>query len=290
MIMKEGLFRLYLTFILLAFILAAIYAVTYIVPVVPLKVYRVFDAVVLVIALYMVLRILLYLFDRWLTGIDPHTRTTLKFLISIVWYGIMGIAVAAAFGIDVSSVILGSAFISIVLGLAAQTVLSNIIAGIAILVSEPIKVGDRITLATWQFGNVFPTYPPKFFSQDMLINGYTGTVKTIKFMYTTMMDDEGAVVVVPNSIVIQSMVRLYSDTINTTVRYQIGLDVKVQDALKRAGEAVDRCQDVLQKEVLIDETTTTGYVIRVIARCRGNRQDVCRSNILKELLEEFSRK
>jgi len=290
MIMKEGLLRLYLTFITLALVLAAIYAITYIVPVVPVKVYRIFDAVVLVIALYMVLRILFYLFDRWLTSIDPHTRTTLKFMISVVWYGIMGIAVAAAFGIDVSSVILGSAFISIVLGLAAQTVLSNIIAGIAILISEPIKVGDRITLATWQFGNVFPTYPPKFFSQDMLINGYTGTVKTIKFMYTTMIDDEGAVVVVPNSIVIQSLVRLYSETINTTVRYQIGLDVNVQDALKRVSEAVDRCKDVLQKEVLIDETTTTGYVIRIIAKCRGNRQDVCRSNILRELIEEFSRK
>ncbi|MGC8662099.1 MAG: mechanosensitive ion channel family protein [Nitrososphaeria archaeon] len=287
--MKEDLLKLYLTFILLASVLAIIYAVTYIVPVVPVKASSIFNAIALVITLYIALRFLLYLFDRWMGSIDPHTRTTLKFLVSIVWYGIMGIAVAAAFGIDVSSVILGSAFLSIVLGLAAQTVLSNIIAGIAILVSEPVKVGDRITLATWQFGNVFPSYPPKFFSQDMLINGYTGTVRTIKFMYTTLTDDEGAVVVIPNSIVIQSLVRLYSDTIYTTVRYQVNNSINAQDAIRRVNDAVSRCPDVIQKEVLIDEAVTTGYVIKVLAKCKGNRQDLCKSSILNKIIEEFSK-
>ncbi len=287
--MKEGLLKLYLTFILLASVLAIIYAVTYIVPIIPIKAYSIFNAIVLIIILYIALRFLLYLFDRWISGIDPHTRNTLKFLISIVWYGIMGIAVAAAFGIDVSSIILGSAFLSIVLGLASQTVLSNIVAGIAILISEPVKVGDRITIATWQFGNVFPSYPPKFFSQDMLINGYTGTIKTIKFMYTTMADDEGAVVVIPNSIVIQSLVRLYSDTIYTTVRYQVNSNINANDAIRRVNDAVSRCDDVIQKEVLIDETTTTGYVIKVLAKCKGNRQDLCKSNILGKIIEEFSK-
>ncbi|MEM3197847.1 MAG: mechanosensitive ion channel family protein [Conexivisphaerales archaeon] len=287
--MKENLLKLYLTFIFLALVLAIIYAITYIVPVVPIKDYNIFNAIVIVITLYIALRFLLYLFDRWMSGIDPHTRTTLKFLISIVWYGIIGIAVAAAFKIDVSSIILGSAFLSIVLGLAGQTVLSNIFAGIALLVSEPVKVGERITLATWQFGNVFPTYPPKFFSHDMLINGYTGTVKTIKFMYTTMLDDEGAVVVIPNSIVIQSLIRLYTDTIYTTVRYQVNSSINVQDAIRRVNDAAGRCEDVIQKEVLIDETITTGYVIKVIAKCKGNRQDLCKSNILSKIIEEFSK-
>ncbi len=287
--MNESLLKLYLIFIILAAVLAIIYAVTFIVPIVPLRVYNIFNAVVIVIVLYIALRFLLYFFDRWMVKIDQHKRTTLKFLISIVWYGIMGIAVAAAFGIDVSSVILGSAFLSIVLGLAAQTVLSNIIAGIAILLSEPVKVGDRITIDTWQFGNVFPSYPPKFFSQDILLNGFTGTVKTIKFMYTIMADDEGAILEIPNSIVIQSLIRLYSDTIYTTVRYQVNNNIKVDDALHRVNDAVGGCSDVIQKEVLIDETTTTGYVIKVIAKCKGNRQDVCKSNILSKIIEEFSK-
>ena len=287
--MNESLLKLYLTFIILAVVLAIIYAVTYIVPIVPLRVYNIFNAAVIVIVLYIALRFLLYFFDRWMAKIDQHTRTTLKFIISIVWYGIMGIAVAAAFGIDVSSVILGSAFISVVLGLAAQTVLSNVIAGIALLISEPVKIGDRITIDTWQFGNVFPSYPPKFFSQDILLNGFTGIVKNIKFMYTILEDDEGATVEVPNSVVIQSLIRIYSDTIYTTVRYQINSNMSVDDAIRRVNDAVGRCSDVIQKEVLIDETTTTGYVIKVIAKCRGNRQDVCRSDILRKIIEEFSK-
>ncbi len=287
--MNESLLKLYLIFIILAAVLAIIYAVTFIVPIVPLRVYNIFNAVVIVIVLYIALRFLLYFFDRWMVKIDQHKRTTLKFLISIVWYGIMGIAVAAAFGIDVSSVILGSAFLSVVLGLAAQTVLSNIIAGIALLFSEPVKVGDRITIDTWQFGNALPSYPPKFFSQDILLNGFTGIVKNVKFMYTILEDDEGAIVEVPNSIVIQSLIRIYSDIIYTTVRYQVNSSISVGDAISRVNDAVGRCSDVIQKEVLIDETTTTGYVIKVIAKCKGNRQDVCRSNILRKIIEEFSK-
>jgi len=286
--MKEGAFRLYLVFITLAVVLVLVYLITFVVPLVPLNESRLASALILAIALYIALRTIIYLFDRWFRSIDPHSRATFKYLISLVWYGIMGIAIAAALGLDVSSVILGSAFASIVLGLASQTVLSNMVAGIAILTTWPIKVGERITIATWQFGNVFPTYPPKFFSQDLLINGYTGTITSVKFMYTSLMDDEGGEVIVPNSIVIQSLTRKYSGEIYTTVRYQIANGTPVQEALKRIGEAVGRCGDVTEHQVLIDESTTTGYVIKVIAKCKGNRQDLCRSNILNAILMEFS--
>jgi hypothetical protein len=54
--------------------------------------------------------------------------------------------------------------------------------------------------------------------------------------------------------------------------------------------AAARCE--LVEEVLstsIDEVDQTGYVLKVTARCRGNSQGACRSEILREMLRELPR-
>ncbi len=285
---KVSYFKIYAVFILLAFILAVIYVVTSVVPIIPLKYTKVLNAVVVAVVLYLGLRIFIPIFDRAFRIDDPEVKATTRFMISLIWYGIIGLAVAASFGIDVSSVILGSAFASIIVGLAAQTVLSNVLAGLALLVSKPVKIGDRVTIATWQFGSIFPTYPPKFFSQDILINGFTGSILEIKLMYTFISDDENAIIAIPNNIILSSsMFRTYRDKIVTTVRFPVK-NMDVDKAKMKAKDAVDRCQMVLESKVLVDEVYQDSYVLKITALCKGNRQDMCRSEILESMLKEFS--
>ncbi|MGC9211790.1 MAG: mechanosensitive ion channel family protein [Nitrososphaeria archaeon] len=285
---KVSYFKIYAVFILLAFILAVIYVVTSVVPIIPLKYTKVLNAVVVAVVLYLGLRIFIPIFDRAFRIDDPEVKATTRFMISLIWYGIIGLAVAASFGIDVSSVILGSAFASIIVGLAAQTVLSNVLAGLALLVSKPVKIGDRVTIATWQFGSIFPTYPPKFFSQDILINGFTGSILEIKLMYTFISDDENAIIAIPNNIILSSsMFRTYRDKIVTTVRFPVK-NMDVDKAKMKAKNAVDRCQMVLESKVLVDEVYQDSYVLKITALCKGNRQDMCRSEILESMLKEFS--
>jgi len=96
------LIKIYALFIILAFILAVIYVVTSVVPIIPLKYTKVLNAVVIVVVLYIALKIFLPIFDRAIKIDDPKVKATTRFIISLIWYGIIGLAVAASFGVDVS--------------------------------------------------------------------------------------------------------------------------------------------------------------------------------------------
>ncbi len=287
--MQKSLYRLYVSLLLLSFVIAIIYSLTYIVPVIKIEYSVIIEAIVAVALFYVILRFFYFLIDSIMKEAPENAIFTVKQLILIVWLGALGVAIAAIFGVNVSSVILGSAFASIVIGLAAQTVLSNIIAGIALMIARPLRPGERLTVVTWQFGNVFPSYPPKFFSSDYLLNGYTGTVEHIGLFYTLMSDDEHGTIEIPNSVLVQALLRKYSDKITTFVRFQVQPGQDPEEALKRARNAVLRCEDVIgEPDVLIDEAVSGGgFVLRIIALCKGNRQEICRSKILKELLKEF---
>jgi small-conductance mechanosensitive channel len=70
---------------------------------------------------------------------------------------------------------------SIVIGLAAQQTLGNMIAGFALLLYRPIKVGDRVQLVTPR-GLV------------------TATIDSLSLGHTLLLDDENNQIIVPNSI------------------------------------------------------------------------------------------
>jgi small-conductance mechanosensitive channel len=69
---------------------------------------------------------------------------------------------------------------SIVIALAAQNTLSNLIAGFALLLYRPFRIGDRIQLMT-----------PR--------GVMTATIETLSLGYTLLRDDEGNQIIVPNS-------------------------------------------------------------------------------------------
>ena len=90
---------------------------------------------------------------------------------------------AVAGGLLASSAVLG-----LVIGLAAQRTLSNFVAGVMIGLSQPVRLGDRVTVAEGQ-----------------------GVVEEIGLVYTRIRQDDRPRLVIPNE-------RLASDTIkNSTI-------------------------------------------------------------------------
>ena len=86
------------------------------------------------------------------------------------------------------SILASSAVIALVLGLAAQSTLSNFIAGIMIAFAQPLRLGDSVSVA-----------------------GASGTVEEIGLTYTVIRAGDGARYYVPNA-------KLASDTIrNATI-------------------------------------------------------------------------
>ncbi len=79
---------------------------------------------------------------------------------------------------------------SIVLGLAAQNTLGNIISGISILLYRPIRLGDEI--------KVYASAGDE-----------TGEVKSITLGYTTMIMAGGEKIIVPNSVLASTVIVNY---------------------------------------------------------------------------------
>lgn len=125
---------------------------------------------------------------------DKHNhvdRMAVKFFAKLFRYCVYALAFAAYAHFVPALSSLGTAsltsisVITIVVGLAAQNTLGNLVAGIALLLYRPFKLGDRL--------------------QVMAPTGVeTGTVENLTLGYTLLRTDDNRRVVVPNSLMASS--------------------------------------------------------------------------------------
>ena len=77
--------------------------------------------------------------------------------------------------------------VSIVIGLAAQSTLGNLIAGFSLLLYRPFRDGERVQLTT---------------PRGLM----TATIQSLTLGYTLLKDDEGSEIIVPNSVMASAVV------------------------------------------------------------------------------------
>jgi small-conductance mechanosensitive channel len=207
------------------------------------------------------------------------------------YIGYIGLAFVALglVGVTGTELLAGGTFTGLVLGLASQQTLSNVFAGLMILTSRPFLVGNRITVSTWQWGFELPSYPPKYFSDNLLIPGYTGVVEDIRLNYTTIRLDEGIRVKVPNSIVIQASVVDHNTSERVVrVRYDVAKPVDTAALASRLHDVVARNANVSKPEtvaVYFENITPTDVIVVVEALCKGAYEAPARSSILLDIEE-----
>ena len=164
------------------------------------------------------------LVDRRLSrrSLDPAAATRYRVLrrtIStvIVVVGVLSaLLTVPAVRVVAGGVLASTAILGLIIGLAAQKTLSNFVAGILIAVSQPVRLGDLIT-----------------------IGGHSGRVEEIGLTYTFIRLPDGARLVVPND-------ALASDTIrNSTIRsVDTVAEIKVQVPLAQdVAAAVDALRE-----------------------------------------------
>lgn len=132
-------------------------------------------------------------------GISSRSHAARLFLNILVAVAAMLVLFSLA-GVSAESLFLGSAFAGIVLGLAAQTVLSNVFAGLLIVLADPYRPGDRVSFVTSSYGALAPSYP-----HEMMYPGYSGTIRDVGLVYTVIELDTGGVAKFPNSIAITAL-------------------------------------------------------------------------------------
>ncbi len=166
------------------------------------------------------------LLARSLTSLPPRHRTIASFAIRLLLYFGITLAVFAGLGIGLSSFLFGGAFLTVVLGLAGQSMLSNLFGGIWLVLFQPFQVSDSISFVTWQYPVLMPSFP-----HEILKPTYSGRVIDINLMYTTIVTDDGERLVLPNGILAQAAIinRSRSGARKVTVRFDAPLDLSPND-------------------------------------------------------------
>src|SRR6476661_806911 len=116
--------------------------------------------------------------------LDPGTAGTVGFLIRLVFVGLAIIVALRVAGLDPRTLAVGGAFTAVIVGLAAQQTLGNVIAGVVLLSARPFRVGDRVRL---QGGG--------------LAGQAEGIVSELGLLYTTFAHGDDHMLV-PNSVVL----------------------------------------------------------------------------------------
>jgi small conductance mechanosensitive channel len=173
-----------------------------------------------------------------------------------------------------TALLAGASVASVVIGLAAQSTLGNLVAGIAITIYRPFRLGDTLQVAT-------PT------GTDI------GTVELISLGYTTLRAAAGHLIVLPNSSAAsQVLINLNATYAPWPVTLTIRLNRKtdLEQARKLAQSVAADCAG--EKSVIgcfltkMDAASIT-LELRLVAADAGGR-DVLRSKLLVKLAEGFS--
>jgi small-conductance mechanosensitive channel len=241
---------------------------------------------ILIVAGYLVIRIISRIISKYgKSELETTHVVALKNLFQITATIVLALAVAFALGINITSALVGAGFLGIVLGLAAQTVLGNVFAGITLLVSKQFKVGDRLTVNSGNYGYIAQSYP-----HDGLIPGYTGVVTDIGLTHTIMLGDDNVPMTFPNSALIQSMIFNHSLVKKRTVRIRMDVhrDIPLdqfRDAMTQAlkdNPIIDGSLPIEINPLIISEDT---YNVAITAWMKGTLEEPGKAVLINKAIE-----
>ena len=119
---------------------------------------------------------------------DAGTAGTVGFILRLLLLVVAVVAALRIAGLTPRTVAVGGAVTAVVIGLAAQSTVGNVFAGLLLLSVQPFRVGDRVRL---QAGNLAGTIE--------------GTVSQLGLLYVTLTHGED-VILVPNNTVMTSAI------------------------------------------------------------------------------------
>ncbi len=272
--------------ILLIAMLTVMFLATTFFGVIPANISLLLKAVIVGILVYALVRIASAIIERHMLRYTTKGRSKpIIFLVNLIGYFILALAVAAALGINDSSVLLSGTLISLVLGLAAQTVLANTFGGLFLIFAKPFKVGERVVISTWQYGMLIAAYAPKYLSRDEIRPSYSGKIVDISLNYTVIEEDSGAITRIPNGIIVQAAITNVNDYISTKIRYEIPKSISFRTLSKRIENAVSGLDGLSGRPTIsIDEATMNTYMIIITASVLSTSEREIRSRMLESVM------
>lgn len=150
---------------------------------------------------------------------DPGTAGTVGFLLRLLTIVVFTIVALRIAGIRPQTLLVAGSFTAVVVGLAAQQTLGNLIAGTVLLSARPFRVGELVRL---QAGGV--------------AGQVEGVVSSLGLLYTTLARGEDRIMV-PNSVVLSAAVVPLREPASVDLRARLDKEMKptaVQSLLEEA--------------------------------------------------------
>jgi small conductance mechanosensitive channel len=231
-------------------------------PTVEANVWSVLNFFTGLVATYLAVYIVNIILKRYAVAIggkEPRLQTTITFVRRLALAGIALIGVSAATfssfpaaGGLIASLFIAAGFSSIVLGLAAQSSLSNLIAGMVISVAQPFKIGDAVV-----------------FKDEFCF------VEDIRLIITVLRTWDNRRLMVPNQLFLNEVVTNYSaedPTMLAPVIVQIPYESDLDRAMSIMRNVALRHPECLPigdlPNVVVMEYNESGIQLRLLSRAK----------------------
>jgi len=208
--------------------------------------------------------------DRTTISFAQQLGTVLIWVVMLILYAHL-IPVLRSIG---TALLAGASIVSVVIGLAAQSTLGNLVAGVSITIYKPFRLGDTLQVAA-------PT------------GTEIGVVEMISLGYTTLRAPDGRLVVLPNSLAASQV----SINLNSTyVPFPLSIDIKMSrdTDLEAAQKIILRVANEAVGEQAVGgcfinrvEAAAAVLTLKVHAPEAARRDDL-RSNLIARLAEAFA--
>jgi small conductance mechanosensitive channel len=178
--------------------------------------------------------------------LDPGTAGTVGFLVRLLTILVMIIVALRIAGLEPSALAVGGGFTAVVVGLAAQQVLGNLLAGVVLITNRPFRVGERVRLQA-----------------GPLAGQLDGVVGQLGLFYTTLVSGADRILV-PNGVLIQCAVTPLREPERVEFRARFGADTSpsdVQDMLEESISVPLR----YPPHIAVEELDHDDVVVRIVS-------------------------
>ncbi|MGA8417902.1 MAG: mechanosensitive ion channel family protein [Candidatus Dormiibacterota bacterium] len=193
-------------------------------------------AIAIFVILYLVGRLtrMLVLWAMRRGKADRQVRTLVRNLITVTTYVVAVISALVVYGVNVAVILTAAGLGTVAIGLAFQDLLRNVLAGIWLLLEQPFRLGDTIT-----------------------VMDQTGAVQNITLRTTTLRTGVGELAILPNLTVFTGIVinTTHYDTRRLTVGVRIPAAVDLEELTRRARAAIGEVPGIEAKPAVVFEPT-----------------------------------
>ncbi len=205
--------------------------------------------IVCILSISAVVRNLITICTKWMKrglAIISLLNSFIKYVAVVV----LVFFIMAAFGVDTAAIIAGLGILSLIIGLAIQPLLQDIIAGIFVVFEKTYDVGDVVVVDTFR-----------------------GTVVEIGIRTTKLMDAGGDIKVINNS-----DIRTLINMTNELSCAICDVDIEYNESLERVEKVIEENLDVIKEKIpdIVDgpyykgvvQLGAHGVTLRLIAQCK----------------------